>query len=113
MNETKLGQLIETTESKRNAVHVAAEKLMPGEWVGLVEENNFELVGDSSVPVGIVDPFLRSPVRKGQRFYLCLPPNSVTSLRHSWDHPAFLSEAPPIKKQITIEGDSVYGCSDC
>ncbi|MFO0822607.1 MAG: hypothetical protein U0792_05710 [Gemmataceae bacterium] len=41
------------------------------------------------VPVGIVDPFLREAVRPGQRFWLFMYPNTVTTLRHEWTHPAY------------------------
>jgi hypothetical protein len=73
----------------RDAVHVAivptvaSEKLFPGQHVGA--DGARSIAG----AVGIVDPYLRHPVEKGQTFFLFLYPGSVTSLRHVWTHPAF------------------------
>lgn len=84
-----LGQIIDETE-KRDAIHIAVEptialeKLFPGQDVGV----------DGSIknPVGIVDPFLKSPVFPGQRFWLLVYPREINSLRHVWSHPSFPDE---------------------
>lgn len=83
MSEVKLGELVPADQG-RDAVHVAIIPMVayrtmhPGEHL-----NN-----------GIVDPFLTRAVRPGERYWLCLYPNTVTSLRHVWTHPAFPTEAP-------------------
>jgi hypothetical protein len=90
-----IGRLI-TGDGGRDAVHVAIApttapcELHPGQHVD--QHGNPE--GPGVVPVGIVDPFLREPVRVGQRFWLFLYPNTVTSLRHEWTHPAFPTNSP-------------------
>ena len=98
MNDVKLGTLL-TPEAKRDAIHVAVapvvagENLRPGEHVGVSPDG----VASGSRPfVGIVDPFLSVHVKPGERFYLFLYQNTVTSLRHEWTHPAF-GGAPPFK----------------
>lgn len=82
-----LGQIITGNEG-RDAVHVAIapcvakEKLFPGQDVGAD--------GTTAQPhVGIVDPYLKHPVLPDQGFWVCLYPNTITSLRHEWLHPEF------------------------
>lgn len=97
MKDSTLGSLIDST-AKRDAIHiaiapvVASAVLIPGQHVGFTASNQ-ETVGPSAVPIGIVDPFLTNSVLKGERFFLCLYPKSITSLRHEWTHPAFLTES--------------------
>lgn len=97
MEQKKLGQLI-TDPQDRDAVHVAiapvtaAEPLRPGEHVGFVKPGDTELVGKSKAPIGVVDPFLRRTVAAGERCWLLLHPQTVTSLRHEWAHPAFAQQ---------------------
>lgn len=87
-----LGKLIDEN-AKRDAIHiavapgVAAEQLAPGEHVGILDDGTF---GRSKSPIGIVDPFLTGRIFKGERFWMFLYPNTITSLRHQWTHPAFV-----------------------
>lgn len=96
-----IGRLIDSSAG-RDAIHIAicpvtaAEKLNLGERIGFVKDSTEEVwsrLGPSET-LGIVDPFLSQAVLKGQRFYMFLDPNTITSLRHEWTHPAFKEEAP-------------------
>lgn len=95
MSDVKLGELITKGTGERDAIHVAlapvvaAERLKPGQHIGFVMEHNTELVGVCSNPLGIVDPFLEHSVEREQRFYMMLYQNTVTGMRHQWEHPAF------------------------
>lgn len=87
-----IGKLLKDT-AQRDAIHiavapvVAARSLVPGSRVGLTESGEADnLMGKD---IGIVDPFLEAPVKRGQRFFLFLFPNTITGLRHEWLHPAF------------------------
>lgn len=90
-NQLPLGQII-ITEQQRDAIHVAVapvvagQPLCGGDHVGLDEKGEAVRSRDS---IGVVDPFLREPVKTGQRFWLFLYPGTITSLRHDWSHPAF------------------------
>jgi hypothetical protein len=89
-----LGSII-TENEKRDAIHLAVEpavaghQLMPGDHVGFLKDGR---IGHCEDPVGIVDPFLKTTVKKGERFWLVVYPRQITSLRHVWTHPAFGDE---------------------
>ena len=71
----------------------AAEHLKPGQRIGLDHEGKA-----TALPMGcvaIVDPFLGRDVRPGERFYACLLPGQVQSVRHAWIHAAF---TPRVRK---------------
>ena len=98
MSDVKLGDILTGGEG-RDAVHVAiapltaGQILAPGQHVGLLDEDTVgPKDGDN---IGIVDPFIKGYVAKGERCYVFLYPNTVTSLRHEWTHPAFKAEAVP------------------
>jgi len=94
-----LGKLIEG-EVGRDAIHIAIApvtaggRLLPGDHVKL-DGRLMAVLCHKDDGIGIVDPFLTcGHIDKGQRFYLFLYPNTVTSLRHVWTHPAFKSKFP-------------------
>ncbi len=95
IEQPTLGQLLSGNE-RRDAVHVAiapvqaGTELRPGQRIGLLEGKAYA----NAETIGIVDPFLVFPVPKGEWFYLWLYPNTVTSLRHVWTHPAFTPKPP-------------------
>jgi len=91
----KLGKLIEG-RVKRDAVHVAiaplvaGEELAPGQHIGVDDEG---YARSGVIPlIGVVDPFLRTNVNTGGRFWILLYPETVTSLRHEWSHPILISD---------------------
>lgn len=89
-----LGTIIGEGE-KRDAIHlavlpmVAMETMKPGDACGPVPGGAAPYAVEK---LGIVDPFLTAPVRKGERFWFILRPRLVTSLRHVWSHPSFADE---------------------
>ena len=89
-----IGKLLEG-EAFRDAIHiaiapvVAVEKLAPGEDIGFVDGGTVNVGGNAEVKLGIVDPFLKKRIMAGDKFFMFLYPNTITSLRHDWLHPAF------------------------
>jgi hypothetical protein len=102
----RLGQLIEDGDRRRDAIHIAvapvtaAERLAPGQHVGLVREDDPELVGPCDRTIGVVDPFLTAAVEPGARFWLFLYPGTITGLRHVWTHPAFTKAAAAVRGKL-------------
>lgn len=96
-----LGKLA-TNTSQRDAIHIAIAPLKatgilyPGQHIKLSKKGEVEEC-DFLESIGIVDPFLKQPVRQGQFFWICLHPNTITSLRHDWTHPAFDDKAKHIE----------------
>lgn len=90
-----LGTIIGTAEA-RDAIHLAVEpveageRLNAGEHIYLRDGKAYGTTGATGQKLlGIVDPFLADPVKKGQRFWLIVYPRQITSLRHVWAHPDF------------------------
>jgi len=102
----QLGQLIEDGDRRRDAIHIAVapvtavERLSPGQHVGLVREDDPELVGPCDRTIGVVDPFLTAEVEPGRRFWLFLFPGTITGLRHVWTHPAFTKAAEAVRGKL-------------
>ncbi len=102
-DDIQLGKKI-TTPQQRDAVHVAIVPLIAGED-HLYPGQRFRLkYGTSNIAmcadyndedaVGIIDPFLENNahVRAGDQVWGMLFPNTVTCMRHHWQHPAFEAE---------------------
>lgn len=89
--------------TRRDALHfavapvIASHSLTPGQHIGLTQDGTATSASGfgETKPIGIVDPFLTAQVSTGQRFWLFLYPNTITSLRHVWDHPDFAGEIEP------------------
>ena len=99
-HDLKLGYVIEDgTVAARDAIHIAvapsisAEYLSAGEHVGFDADVPDRMSASAMKKVGIVDPYLMTPVKPGERFWLFLYPNTVTGLRHDWSHPDFKSDS--------------------
>ena len=91
----ELGKLI-TKKEGRDATHIAIapvvsvdKNLYPGQKVGLREGSLTKVTAFTDSFIGVVDPFLKNNVKMGEEFWLFLYPNTVTSLKHEWTHPAF------------------------
>lgn len=111
MADIGMGKLVEHDEVVMDAVHVAVVtmtacgKLHPGDDVGFDDTNDRSYVTrNTRKAVGIVDPFLKNPVKDGERFWLFLYPNSTTPMRHSWKHPDFdVATAPQVPNKVAAE----------
>lgn len=112
-----LGTIIDEKE-KRDAIHlavlpaVAGEPLRPGQQISLRPDGK---AGYAVNGLGIVDPFLRSTVAAGERFWMVLKPRLVTSLRHVWTHPSFPDELPQgeDREDAKRELERIAGQVDC
>lgn len=99
MSDVPLGKIIDAA-AQRDAIHiaiapvVAIERMYPGDAIGLVVGSS-EKVGRAFKPIGIVDPFLPKYVDPGERFFMFLYPQTVTGMRHHWQHPAFADAPTP------------------
>lgn len=88
---------------QRDAIHVAVISVVSGQSLPLSPGNHVGFfpdgfVGTQTDPwVGIVDPFLDCQVKKGERFWLCVYPRTITGLRHVWTHPTISGEDPIAK----------------
>lgn len=103
-DEVPLGKLAPETAT-RDAVHIAVfpaiagERLAPGERVGFISGDGLTVGSvDARDEVGIVDPFLTKNVKRGERIYVALFPNTITGMSHYWRHPAF--DALPTQQQV-------------
>jgi hypothetical protein len=96
-----LGKIIKG-EAFRDAIHIAVapviahdSPLHAGDRIGLVDGKAVH-EKNCDEAIGVVDPYLRKPVLRGQKFWLLLFPNTIEGLRHEWRHPAFPNVDPEV-----------------
>jgi hypothetical protein len=101
MEDIGIGRIIMDLDRKRDAIHVAvapvkaASTIRQGSHIGV----NADGVADpDGQKIGIVDPFLKQPVKAGETFWLFLYPGTIASLRHAWTHPALPEDHVPQDK---------------
>ena len=127
MADPQFGRLVPADfPDERDAIHIATaavfatEDLNPGDHVGFVTKDNDKMGRSEIAPLGIVDPFLPKPVKKGERFWVFLYPGTIQSLRHNWSHPSFdvrqqlirAIEETPAKKRMKAFAASLSGGKD-
>lgn len=107
-----LGTII--TSGERDAIHLAVEPVIAGEFlkvgqdIGIGKDGKaYSIKSIIGKYLGIVDPFLKSPVKVGEKFWLIVYPRQITSLRHVWSHPDFpesvLTENITNEKEASIK----------
>ncbi len=96
---------------KKDAIHIAVlpvvaqERLKPGARVGFVDGTNHVGSTLESDVFGIIDPFLQRDVRAGEKCFVFLLPNTVTGMRHEWEHPLVKDPEP---KRVDSELKAKY-----
>lgn len=89
--------MIHTRQEYRDAIHLAVEpveageRLSPSDHIYLKDGKAYSKHGKNIVieTLGIVDPFLSTAVKEGEKFWLVVYPRKITSLRHVWTHNSF------------------------
>lgn len=90
---TTIGTVLDKDAAlQRDCIHVAILPVTCGEeYLGAGREvklaygtTNVVIDAPHGKGIGIIDPFLRRAVRKGDRCWLFLRPGTVTGLRHDW-----------------------------
>lgn len=108
--DLKLGEIIEADRVvERDAIHIAVipleahDEIDRGAFIRLkLNGKATQCEGDESI--GVADPYISDwCIEPGQKFWACLKPGSITSLRHEWTHPAFPAAA------LTLDPNSIAG----
>jgi hypothetical protein len=87
---------------ERDAIHIAVVQMVCGEDYMSAGDHVFIMPGTTDTimskdkcygdhgQIGVIDPFITEfGMKKGDRVWVFLYPNTVTGLRHEWSHPAF------------------------
>jgi hypothetical protein len=106
-----LGTILDDKQ-KRDAIHLAVEPVVAGEFMGpgehITVENGVARRVNPGKGLGIVDPFLLAGVEKGQHFWFIMYPRKISSLRHVWAHPSFPDEPEIERTKPNIQGGTWF-----
>lgn len=108
MSDTQflLGKLVQG-DPERDAIHIAVVAveadgpLSAGMRIGFKENGKVGRIPQEVI--GIVDPFLTESIDRGDKFWMFLLPNTITSLKHNWTHPAFEDRPAPASGKSASE----------
>lgn len=111
--------IVSGQKQEKDAIHIAIAPvvadclLRSGEHIGFVKEDNKTVSNMAGKKIGIVDPFLTLPVKRGEQFWMFLYPNTIISLRHDWSHPDFTPKGDSFtkSKQWITDWAAGYGMS--
>lgn len=99
----------------KDAIHVAivsvraAEMLTPGQRCSM---NEFSEAVANEKGEGVVDPFLRGNVSRGENFQLLLDQTEIPNVRHVWEHPKVSFAAPtrpPVMNRTIENAAKLFG----
>lgn len=100
-NIINLGKLVDSWQ-QREAVHIAVVPVLlregghkPGDRIGVKEDWVGRYYATEGT-VGIIDPFLPPDTRlwEDDVVWMLVMPNTVTGMRHMWEHPAMMAKEP-------------------
>lgn len=112
----KVGEVIkDAVLPGRDAIHVAVlpmyagETLEPGEPVAPSYRGSFHAMGSfAEHAIGIVDPFLKRPLKAGEKFLVFMFPDTTHGLRHTWQSGTVEDE-----RDDRAGDDGENECRDC
>jgi hypothetical protein len=95
METIKLGELVPADAPDRDAIHIAVKRMVAVS----------RMKPGQRLANGLVDPYLQKDVMPGESYWLCLFPQTITSLFHVWHHSAFplQGEHPAVGKMAESE----------
>lgn len=92
-DKIEVGKLLDEMDHRRDAIHIAVIPVTAGCNMSRGAKVTYDKSTgrvwpyESCKAIGIIDPFLDGDVFAGDRVYLFLFPDTITSLRHVWTHP--------------------------
>lgn len=106
-----LGKLLKE-DLPRDAIHIAVApvianaQMKPGDHIGLLDRDAMLAGTNADELIGIVDPYLKGPVVRGDKFWMWLYPGTITSLKHHWTHKAF--EPPKDDGMMRVQKSTMW-----